>query len=469
MRLAEQVAMTGSGLPVAAHPAVVSGWGRIGRATVSVVRPGDVAAAHRVGAQLSTGLDSGRQGAITRGMGRSYGDAAQRHGGVVIDTGALTAFELDAERGSVRAQAGVTLGRLLGALAPTGWVLPVVPGTQHVSVGGAIAADIHGKNHAAAGTFGAHVDAVVLMTANGELRELTPSRDADLLRATIGGMGLTGVIVSATIRLRSLDSPLLSVDTDRAESLDDALAVLDGPGGEYRVAWLDLLTRGQVRGVVTRAAHLDTGPRTGGRRAPPAVDARFAVPARCPDGLLRPGLVRAYNAYRFHRTPRRRTAATESFGAHMFPLDGLAEWSRLYGPSGLVQYQFVVPKGREDVLQRVTDRIRGSAVPCYLAVLKDLGPGAEAPLSFPLAGWTLALDMPGDAPGLAPMLDRFDEWVVEAGGRIYLAKDGRVRRDVLAAMYPRAAEWREVRNRSDPDGVWASDLAIRTGLVDGPA
>jgi decaprenylphospho-beta-D-ribofuranose 2-oxidase len=151
----------------------------------------------------------------------------------------------------------------------------------------------------------------------------------------------------------------------------------------------------------------------------------------------------------------------------MFHLDGVEAWPRLYGSSGLVQYQFVIPKGREDVLHRVIGRLRASPVPCYLAVLKDLGAAAEAPLSFPLAGWTLALDMPGLAPGLAAMLDTFDQWVVEAGGRIYLAKDGRVRPDVLAAMYPRAGEWREIRDRIDPDGVWSSDLAVRTGLVDG--
>jgi decaprenylphospho-beta-D-ribofuranose 2-oxidase len=152
----------------------------------------------------------------------------------------------------------------------------------------------------------------------------------------------------------------------------------------------------------------------------------------------------------------------------MFPLDGLEAWPRLYGSSGLVQYQFVVPKGREEVLHRVIGRLRRSTVPCYLAVLKDLGAAAAAPLSFPLAGWTLALDMPGRAPGLAVMLNTFDEWVVEAGGRVYLAKDGRMRPDVLAAMYPRVGEWRAIRDRADPDGVWASDLGVRAGLVEGP-
>jgi decaprenylphospho-beta-D-ribofuranose 2-oxidase len=466
MRLADHAPIAASESSVTPRHAVVSGWGRTGPAAVSSVRPVDVMAARRVLRELSTGLGGWGRGAISRGMGRSYGDAAQRHGGVVIDTTALTAFELDGERGSVRAQGGVTLGRLLAVLEGAGWVLPVVPGTQHVSVGGAIAADIHGKNHAAAGTFGAHVEAVDLLTAGGELRELTVDHDPDVLRATVGGMGLTGVIVSASIRLKPLPGPLLSVDTDSVTSLDDALALLDGPGGEYRVAWLDLLGPSPARGIVTRAAHVDADPRAVPRPGATTVHGRLSVPGRWPDGLLHPRLVRAYNAYRFRRTPRRRTAAPESYGAHMFPLDGLEAWPRLYGSAGLVQYQFVVPKGREDVLARVIGRLRGSAVPCYLAVLKDFGPAAEAPLSFPLAGWTLALDMPGDAPGLAAMLDTFDEWVVEAGGRVYLAKDGRVRRDVFAAMYPRAEEWRAIRDRVDPDGVWSSDLGVRTGLVE---
>jgi len=434
---------------------------------VSSVRPTDVSAACQTVPHLRHGLGGWGRGAIARGMGRSYGDAAQRHGGVVIDTGALTAFELDAERGCVRAQAGVTLGRLLAALAPAGWVLPVVPGTQHVTVGGAIAADIHGKNHAVAGTFGAHVAELVLLTAGGELRTLGVDRDAELLLATVGGMGLTGVIVSASIKLRPLPSAWLSVDSDRVASLDDALAVLDGPGGDYRVAWLDLLGPSATRGVVTRAAHLDSDPRSARRRGSVTVDSRLTVPDRWPGRLLHPRLVRAYNAYRVRRTPRRRSGAPQPYGAHMFPLDGVDGWPRLYGASGLVQYQFVVPKGREDVLHRVVGRLRASPVPCYLAVLKDLGAAAEAPLSFPLAGWTLALDMPGDAPGLAALLDAFDEWVAEAGGRVYLAKDGRLRPDMLAAMYPRAGEWRAARDRIDPDGVWASDLGVRTGLVGG--
>jgi decaprenylphospho-beta-D-ribofuranose 2-oxidase len=455
--------------PPATEPdfAVVSGWGGVDSAAVLVLRPDHVGAVGDVVPALTTGPGRFARGAIARGMGRSYGDAAQRDGGVVVHTTGLNGFDVDHAAGTVRAQAGLTLGRLLAALARDGWVLPVVPGTQHVTVGGAIAADIHGKNHAAAGTFGRHVSALGLLTASGEVLELSPQSDPELFGATIGGMGLTGVIVWAEIRLRRLTGPMLSVDSDRVERLDHALALLDGPGGEYRVAWLDLLGRVPARGIVTRARHAE-GPDAGAGST--TVAAQLTIPDSWPGGLLlRPGLVRAHNAYRFRRSPRRRAAAPQSYGAHMFPLDGLGAWPRLYGRAGLVQYQFVVPKGQERVLEQVIAALRRSTVPCYLAVLKDLGPAADAPLSFPLQGWTLALDMPGGAPGLAALLDRFDAWVAGAGGRVYLAKDGRLRPDALAAMYPRLQEWRTVRDRHDPQGLWVSDLAIRTGLVTAPA
>jgi decaprenylphospho-beta-D-ribofuranose 2-oxidase len=442
------------------RPGVVSGWGGVDSAAVSVLRPPDVDALCDGVAALS---ERRFPGAIARGMGRSYGDAAQRHGGVVLDATALTDFALDAHTGQVRAQAGVTLGRLLAALAPAGWVLPVVPGTQHVTVGGAIAADIHGKNHGGAGAFGKHVRALGLLTASGELRELGPDHDPNLFHATIGGMGLTGVIVWASIALRRLPSAMLSVDSDRVQGLDDALGLLDAPGGEFRVAWLDLLGPGPVRGIVTRARHTDEPDPRGAT----TVRARFTMPARWPGGLLRPALVRAHNAYRFRRSPKKARGVPESYGAHMFPLDGLRAWPRLYGRSGLVQYQFVVPRGHEHVLDRVIGAVRRSSVPCYLAVLKDFGPEGESLLSFPMAGWTLALDMPAGAPGLTPLLDTCDQWVAGAGGRVYLAKDGRLRPDVLAAMYPRLAQWRAIRDRHDPNGVWASDLGVRTGLVEG--
>lgn len=193
--------------------------------------------------------------------------------------------------------------------------------------------------------------------------------------------------------------------------------------------------------------------------------ARATVPAWWPGALLRPGTVALFNELRYRMAPARERGRVESIGSHMFPLDALVAWPRLYGRAGFLQYQLVVPFGAEAVLQAVIGELRRASVPCYLAVLKDFGEANAAPLSFPMAGWTLALDLPRAAPGIWAALDRCDEMVAAAGGRVYLSKDSRMRPDALRAMYPRLEEWRAVRDQADPDGVWRSDLATRTGLV----
>src|SRR5581483_2983903 len=249
---------------------------------------------------------------------------------------------------------------------------------------------------------------------------------------------------------------------DRVRCLDDALGALAAPGGPHRVAWLDLLCAKPGRAVVTRAAHVDA---SGGGAA--VVRSRAIVPRGWPAGALRRATVRAFNAVKYASAPRTERGRPEPFGRHMFPLDALDAWPRLYGPQGLLQYQLVVPMGSERVLERVIEGLRRARVPCYLAVLKDFGPANSAPLSFPLAGWTLALDLPRAARGIAPALERCDELVAAAGGRVYLSKDARLRPDALRAMYPRLEEWRAARDRSEPSGVWRSDLALRAGLVPG--
>jgi len=455
------------------HPvqARVRGWGGGPGARVSLLRPQDTEGVRRAvedwrasagaGWRAGAGGEGGggvRPGAIARGMGRSYGDAAQLNGGLVLDTTRLKGFSLDRAHGTVTAGAGVTLGELLNALVPEGWMVPVVPGTQHVTVGGAIASDIHGKNHGVAGTFGSHVETLDLVTAEGEVLDLFPEKE--LFAATLGGMGLTGVITRATVRLSAVSGPWLSVDSDRVRGLDDALAALLASGGPHRVAWLDLLGSPAGRGIVTRAEHVDA-PRPGR----PTVRARATVPRRWPSGVLRPSAVRAFNELRFRRAPVRQRGHLESIGSHLFPLDGLDAWPRLYGAAGFVQYQLVVPFAQEGVLHTVIERLRRTRVPCYLAVLKDFGESGDAPLSFPIAGWTLALDFPRIAPGLDALLDGFDELVAGAGGRVYLSKDARMGRATLEAMYPRLDEWRRVREKADPERLWRSDLAQRTGLL----
>ncbi len=445
----------------------VHGWGGGGGVSALVLRPGSIDGVRAAVQRHAIPAHAGRpdRGAIPRGMGRSYGDAAQLARGLVLEMTRLKGVELSPRQGTVTAQAGVTIGELLRQLVPAGWVVPVVPGTQHVTVGGAIASDIHGKNHGAVGTFSSHVRALGLLTAAGEIRELTPDSEDGLFATTVGGMGLTGAILWAEIGLSAVSSSRVAVDTDRTRCLDEALAVLAGPGGPHRVAWLDLLSPRPGRGIVTRAEHLpgQDGLERGGAGA--TRRARASVPERWPSGVLRPATVGAFNELRFRLAPRRERGRVEGFGAHMFPLDALDAWPRLYGSSGLLQYQFAVPRGQEHVLQGVIDRLRRARVPCFLATLKDLGAANDAPLSFPLAGWALALDLPRAAPGIDGLLDEFDGRVAQAGGRVYLTKDARLRPEATRAMYPRLAEWRAGRDRADPEGLWCSDLALRTGLI----
>lgn len=473
--LARQATSTTAMAPVSTS---VCGWGGGEGAPVLLVQARDVNAARAAvsvarAAALDPRVGTEPAGAIPRGMGRSYGDAAQLVGGLVLDTTALKGFELNRREGVLTAGAGMTIGEILEELVPAGLMLPVVPGTQHVTVGGAIASDIHGKNHGAVGTFGSHLLGLGLLTSSGEVLELEPRTGDGVFEATIGGMGLTGVILWARIALLRVGSALLSVDSDRVQSLDGALAALRAPGGPYRVAWLDLLCSRPGRGIVTRAQHVDDqqverreirSPAAG--RAGPTVRSRASVPRRWPDGLLRPSTVGAFNELRYRRAPGSERARTEGIGAHMFPLDALEAWPRLYGRGGLIQYQLVVPTGREWALERVIERLRAAHVPCYLAVLKDFGPANAFPLSFPLEGWTLALDLPRGAPGLGGVLDELDRLVAEAGGRVYLSKDARMRPEAIAAMYPRLQAWRQVRELADPHHVWRSDLALRTGLIE---
>jgi decaprenylphospho-beta-D-ribofuranose 2-oxidase len=451
--------------PAGGTRSLIHGWGGGPAAPVTLVAPRDQGELSEL---VCACARDGRR-AIVRGLGRSYGDAAQLTGGLVLETRACKRIELDTARGVVRAQAGASIGELLDAVVPSGWMVPVMPGTQHVSVGGAIASDIHGKNHGIASTFGNHVLAIGLLRADGELLELEPQ--APLFQATLGGMGLTGIIVWARIALAAVGSALVSVDTDRARDLDHILALLSEPGGPYRVAWVDLLGPRAGRGIVTRADHVDAdaaGPAAAEVTAAgqATVRARATVPAHWPGSLLRPSTVGTFNELRYRRAPRRERGRLESLGSHMFPLDALDAWPRLYGPSGFVQYQLVVPPQQARVMQAVIEHLSRCRVPCFLAVLKDFGPANQAPLSFPIAGWTLTLDLPRAAPGLGPALDHCDELVAAAGGRVYLSKDARLSAAALRAMYPRLAEWRSIRDEADPAGLWCSDLAARTGLVE---
>jgi decaprenylphospho-beta-D-ribofuranose 2-oxidase len=344
--------------------------------------------------------------------------------------------------------------------------VPVTPGTAHVTVGGAIAADIHGKNHHRDGSFCNHVVSFELLTPAGD--RLTVEPGDDLFHATAGGMGLTGVVLSATVRLLRVESAYMSVDRERAGDLDDVMARMTARDDQYRysVAWIDCLARGKTlgRSVLIRGDHARAEQVAGG--GPPAFGAsHLSAPPWMPPGLLRRSTVRAFNEAYYRAAPRHETGRLEPLPSFFYPLDAVRNWNRIYGPSGFLQYQLVVPDGREDVLRMSLERLSRAGCPSLLAVFKRFGPQRTGMMSFPLKGWTLTLDVPAAVPGLGGLLDGLDELVAEAGGRVYLAKDSRLGPDALAAMYPRLREWRAAREQVDPRGVMRSDLARRVGLT----
>ena len=437
---------------------LLSGWGRTAPTAADVERP---AGAAEVAEALRS---SNGRGVTARGLGRAYGDAAQNAGGRVLLTERMSAVRrFDGERGVVVAESGLSLDRLMRMLVPNGWFVPVTPGTRFVTLGGALAADIHGKNHHRDGSFSEHVEWFELVTPAGELRRVEAG--SDLFHATAGGMGLTGVVTQLALRLIPISSAAMRVTTERAADLDTLLARLRARDEEFRysVAWLDCLKRGagMGRGVLMWGDHAEADGQ------PLAFDpaSRLKVPFTAPPGVLNGLTTRAFNEVWYRKSPRRPHTGPESIAQFFHPLDSVLDWNRIYGPRGFVQYQSVVPLEREDVVRAMIERLSSAGTSSFLAVLKRFGRASGGHLSFPVPGWTLALDIPAGVRGLPAVLDALDALVLDAGGRVYLAKDARVRPETVERMYPRLGEWRAVQRTVDPEGVMRSDLDRRLGLT----
>jgi decaprenylphospho-beta-D-ribofuranose 2-oxidase len=448
---------------------LLTGWGRTKPTAGDVVEviPGEIA---------GTIKEAGDRGALVRGLGRSYGDAAQNGGGTVLRLlGSAADARLDRDAATVTVSAGANLDELLRLIVPRGFFVPVTPGTRFVTIGGAIASDIHGKNHHVDGSFGNHVLRLSLQLADGEVVDIGPEHDGELFWATIGGMGLTGAILDATIRLLPIESSRMSVDTRRIPDLDALFAAMDDGDDHrfrYSVAWIDLVAKGKHlgRSALTRGDHARRDELAPQHAVHPfAYDPRQLVsvpPLVPPPGLLNHASIAVFNELWFRKTPRARTGEIQSISSFFHPLDMVGKWPRFYGRPGLVQYQFVVPFGAEETMRVVVERIAASGAASFLAVLKRFGNGNDAPLSFPRPGWTLALDMPGGAADLGELLHGLDDLVLDAGGRTYFAKDAHTTPETIRRGYPRLAEWQAVRDRVDPHHVWQSDLGRRLRLAE---
>ena len=446
----------------------LSGWGR----TNPTVADELAVAGHQVAAALK---ESGARGALARGLGRSYGDAAQNGGGLVLRLASSGAGDIVLDPASALATvgAGVSIDDLLRVIVPRGFFVPVTPGTRFVTVGGAIASDIHGKNHHVDGSIGNYVEAITMLLADGSTRIVGPDHDPQLFWATVGGMGLTGMMLDATIRLLPIETSRMRVDTSRVPDLDTLLATMsDGDDRvRYSVAWIDLVAKGRHlgRSVLSRGDHArltDLGSREAISPLAYGPHQLVSVPPIVPPiGVLNHASVAAFNELWFRKAPVSRTDQIQGIGAFFHPLDLVGSWNRLYGSRGMVQYQFVVPFGEEEAMRTVVERLSASGAASFLAVLKRFGAANPAPLSFPRAGWTLALDVPGASRGLGDLLHSLDRIVLDAGGRHYLAKDAHMTPDAVRRGYPRLDEWKATRDRVDPHRVWQSDLARRLGLI----
>lgn len=437
---------------------LISGWGRYPVVDARIERPSTYAEA---------GLLLDRKEAvprIARGMGRSYGDSALA--GNVVEMRRLDHFlHFDESTGALRCSAGVTLADILSVFVPRGWTLPVVPGTRYVSVGGAIASDVHGKNHHRSGCFSEYVDELVLLTGDGMTRACSRGSHADLFQATCGGLGLTGIVLEACIRLVRINSTLIEQTTYKAASLDEALDLFDTHhAATYSVAWIDCLATGKAMGrslVMTGEPSAEAMP--AGRMASPSA-AALGVPVEMPSALLNRYSIQAFNTLYYQRVREAQTRQQVPYEKFFFPLDGIDGWNRLYGKNGFVQYQFVLPKAAgkqamKAILQRITASRRGS----FLAVLKALGPHNGNLLSFPLEGHTLALDFKMEA-GVLALLDELDAMVNDHGGRVYLAKDARMSAAAFRSQYSRWEAFQAIREHYGAIGRFASLQSKRLGL-----
>jgi decaprenylphospho-beta-D-ribofuranose 2-oxidase len=398
---------------------------------------------------------------LSRGLGRSYGDSSLPPPGNPVAANTTLADRIlafDAETALVRAEAGLALTNLHRVLLPRGFFTPVSPGTQFVTLGGAVAADVHGKNHHVAGCFGAHVASLILRVADGRTVMCSPTIERDLFRATVGGMGLTGHILEVEFRMERVPSPWIDQETERVPDIDVFLETLDRTAREwpFSVGWIDCLSSGASlgRGILFRGRWAADGP-----PVPPAPPRRPAVPFGMPGFVLSRPAVRAFNElyYRLPR-PQRSRVGPEPF---FYPLDAIGHWNRLYGRHGFTQYQCVIPRaaGREAVRGFLEVLVkRGGA--SFLCVIKDCGAEGIGLLSFPKAGISIALDI-AIRRDTQSLVDALNERVIAVGGRMYLAKDTFTRAEDFRRMEPRLPEWQAIRQRWDPALAIRSAQSVR--------
>lgn len=426
----------------------LKGWGRtLGRAAI-MARPERLQ-------ELADTVKANPGPAV--GFRRSYGDApvAAR----AIDMTRLDRFiSFDSESGLLEAEAGVTIGDILDTFAPRGWMPAVMPGTGFATLGGAISNDVHGKNHQHAGSFGQHVESLVLMGPDGNSRRISLKSKPRLFRATLGGLGQTGIIVSARIHLAKCPAGQMAVQERRMEDLDAFLEAFSASRADYQVGWLDM-TAGDIhlgRGILEEA-HFSSAPYTASGKP-------ISVPFNAPGFVMSKPIVKAFNWAYFKRIPEAGRDRTRPLHKFFFPLDRIRHWNRLYGKRGFHQFQCVLPDDEAAAtLAQMLEAVVASGLASPLSVLKRLGPGHGGMMSFPMEGYTLAIDIV-NKPGAKALMALLNEMAHHAGGRVYLAKDSTLEAAYLPEMYAELPEFRKETNLADPNGTFETDLVNRLNI-----
>ena len=442
----------------------VSGWGQTNKTNIKIIEPENISQIQEIIAK------STRKSLITRGMGRSYGDAAQLKDSFALDLKQFKKIKINTLDNTVTAGAGITFKELLKTIIPNGYFLPVTPGTKNITVGGALSADIHGKNHHIDGSFGNHVKEISILDGKGEFHRLNPLNtkspdEIEYFWSILGGMGLNGVIIEATFSLIPITTSLIKVDTNRFNSLDSLMEAMINADKKYRysVAWIDSL-HPTWRGILTCGDHLEFNELDERNKIDLlayATQPLAKAPSFLPSGILNQFTVRAFNEAWFRKAPYERKNEFQKIDKYFYPLDAIDNWNNIYGPEGFIQYQFLVPDKSSFIIEKTLQSLKDISASSFLTVLKRFGNSNQAHLSFPKAGWTLAIDIPACIPNLFTVLQKLDQLIATNNGRIYLAKDSLMSPEIFKATYPDFDKWLKIKRMVDPKQIFYSDLAKR--------
>ena len=432
----------------------IHGWGRYPVIKAEVIAPlvlSEVKVAVR---------NHGVSGMIARGLGRSYGDSSLANS--VVDTRYLNhIINFDNDTCIVTCNAGVSLANLLEVFVPKGWFLPVTPGTKYITLGGAVASDVHGKNHHVSGCFCEYVESIELLLSPDNVLHCSRTSHPELFHATCGGMGLTGIILSVTLRLKPVSTAYIDQQTIKALNISEVLALFEAnQATTYSVAWIDCLAAGSAlgRSLLMIGEHSSGNELAGPDKHP------ITIPVDLPSSLLNRFSIQLFNSLYYNRITKKKVKKRVHYEPFFYPLDGIQHWNRLYGKNGFTQYQFVIPKeAGQEGMSRILKEIAASGKGSFLAVLKVFGKQNDNYLSFPLEGYTLALDFKIEE-GLFPLLERLDAMVLDYGGRIYLTKDVRMSEQTFKQSYPRWQQFQAIREQYGTIGIFSSYQSRRLGL-----